>query len=235
VDVELIQRLFIDPFNRFLDNLLRFLPSILTAFVIFVAGLVVGALLKVVFARLFRALGLDTLCERTGMNEMLCKGGVKDPLSLLLAKFIGGVTIAVFAVMAVQTISVPSVDLLLERFFLYLPNVFVALLILVVGYLLSNFLSRAALIASVNAGVRLSGFVGRFVRYVILVMSVTMALEHLGIGSETVIIAFTIMFSGVVLAFAIAFGLGGRDAARDYLDRKLKGTEKDDADEITHL
>lgn len=233
--MEFLQRLFIDPFNRFLDNLLLFLPNFLTALVILIVGILVGALLKMFFARLFKALGLDGLCERTGMSHMLGKGGVKEPLSMLMARIIGGITIAVFAVIAIQTISVPAVDLLLERFFLYLPNVFVAIIILVVGYLLSNFLSRAALIASVNAGVRLSGLIGRFVRYVILIMSITMALEHLGIGSETVIVAFTIIFSGVVLAFAIAFGLGGRDAARDYLDRKLKGAEKDDADEITHL
>ncbi|RQW86713.1 MAG: hypothetical protein EHM79_09235 [Geobacter sp.] len=233
--MEFVQRLFIDPFNRFLDNLLLFLPNFLTAVVILFAGFLIGALLKMFFGRLLRAVGIDGLCERTGMNQLLCKSGIKDPLSLLLAKIIGGVTVAVFALIAVQTISVPAVERLLERFFLYLPNVFVALIILVVGYLLSNFLSRAALIASVNAGVRFSGLVGRFVRYVILIMSVTMALEHLGIGSETVIIAFTIVFSGVVLAFAIAFGFGGRDAARDYLERKLKGSENDDADEITHL
>jgi len=232
--VEFVQRLFIDPFNRFLDNLLLFLPNFLTAVVIFFVGLLIGALLKMIFGRLFKAVGIDGLCERSGMNQLLCKSGIKDPLSLLLAKIIGGVTVAVFAVIAVQTISVPAVERLLERFFLYLPNVFVALIILVVGYLLSNFLSRAALIASVNAGVRLSGLVGRFVRYVILIMSITMALEHLGIGSETVIIAFTIVFSGVVLAFAIAFGLGGRDAAREYLEGKLKGAGTDE-DDITHL
>ncbi|MGA7826233.1 MAG: hypothetical protein WCA04_01120 [Geobacteraceae bacterium] len=232
--MELLQRLFIDPFNRFLDNLLRFLPNFLTALVILLVGLLLGALLKMIFTRLFRAFAIDGLCERTGMTRLLCKSGIKDPLSLLLAKIIGGVTVAVFAVIAVQTISVPAVDLLLERFFLYLPNVFVAVLVLFVGYLLSNFLARAALIASVNAGVRLSGLVGRFVRYVILIMSITMALEHLGIGSETVIIAFTIVFSGVVLAFALAFGLGGRDAARDYLEKKLKGVEMD-KDDISHL
>ncbi|MRR55997.1 MAG: hypothetical protein EG822_16100 [Deltaproteobacteria bacterium] len=232
--MEFLQRLFIDPFNRFLDNLLFFLPNFLTALVILLVGLLLGALLKMAVVRLLRAVGIDGLCERTGMSQMLCKSGIRDPLSLLLAKIAGGVTVAVFAVIAVQTISVPAVERLLERFFLYLPNVFVAMIILFVGYLLSNFLARAALIASVNAGVRLSGLVGRFVRYVILIMSITMALEHLGIGSETVIIAFTIVFSGVVLAFALAFGLGGRDAARDYLERKLKGVEREE-DDLTHL
>jgi hypothetical protein len=154
-------------------------------------------------------------------------------VSLLIARIIGGTTVAVFAVIAVQTLSVPAVEMLLERFFLYLPNVFVALLILVVGYLLSNFLARAALIAAVNAGIRLSCLIGRSVRYLVLIFSVTMALEHLGIGRETVLIAFTILFSGIVLAVAIAFGLGGRDVARDYLEKKLKCDKVED--EIQHI
>ena len=59
-----------------------------------------------------------------------------------------------------------------------------------------------------------------------------MALEQLGIGRETIIIAFAIVFGGIVLALSIAFGLGGRDIAKEYLEKKLKGEEKD---EIEHL
>jgi hypothetical protein len=233
--VAFLERFFVDPFDRFLDNLLYFLPNFLTALVILLAGVLLGSLLKVLSGRLFRAMGLDNLCERTGINLVFCKSGMKDPISLLLAKIVGGITIAVFAVIAVQTISVPAVERLLERFFLYLPNVFVALLVIIVGYLLSNFLSRAALIASVNAGVQLSGLIGRFVRYVILIMTGTMALEHLGIGRETVLIAFTIVFSGIVLALALAFGLGGRHLARAYLKRKFRDKETGKRDELMHL
>lgn len=231
--MNILQKLFINPFDRFLDNMLRFLPDFLTAVVIFLAGLFIGFLLKVILARVFKVLALDRLSRRTGLDDMLGRSGIRDPLSLLAAKFFGGITVAIFAVIAVHTINVPAAGRLLERFFLYLPNVFVALLILIVGYLLSNFLSRAALIAAVNAGFSLSGLVGRLVRYVVLIVSCTMALEHLGIGSETVIIAFAIIFSGVVLAFAIAFGIGGRNVARDYLERKLKGPRNED--DLTHL
>jgi hypothetical protein len=231
--MNILQKLFIDPFDRFLDNVLRFLPDFLTAVVIFLAGLLLGFILKVLFSHIFRVLALDSLSRRAGLDAMLSRSGIRDPVSLLAAKFIGGVTVAIFAVIAVHTINVPAAGRLLERFFLYLPNVFVALLILIVGYMLSNFLSRAALIAAVNSGFSLAGLVGRFVRYVVLIVSGTMALEHLGIGSETVIIAFAIIFSGMVLAFAIAFGIGGRNVARDYLERKLKGARHDD--EITHL
>jgi len=231
--MEFLQRLFFEPFERFADNLLLFLPKFLTALVILLAGLLLGGLFKILFARIFRAIGLDRLCRRAGLEQMLSRSGIRDPISLLIARIVGGTTVAVFAVIAVQTISVPAVERLLERFFLYLPNVFVALLILIVGYLLSNFLARAALIAAVNAGIRLSSLVGRSVRYLVLIFSVTMALEHLGIGRETVLIAFTILFSGIVLALAIAFGLGGRDAARDYLEKKLSSNGQED--EINHL
>ncbi len=116
---------------------------------------------------------------------------------------------------------------------LELPNVFVAALILLFGYLLGNFFGRAALIASVNAGIRFSGLIGKFVKFTVFILSATMALEQLGIGRETVIIAFAIIFGGIVLALAIAFGLGGRDIAKAYLEKKMKGEEK--KDEISHL
>jgi uncharacterized membrane protein len=102
-----------------------------------------------------------------------------------------------------------------------------------VGYLLSNFFGRAALIALVNAGTKNAGMISKFTRFTVFVFSATMALEQLGIGRDTVIIAFTIIFGGVVLAGAIACGLGGKDIARDYLEKKMK--EDDKKDEIHHL
>ncbi len=74
---------------------------------------------------------------------------------------------------------------------------------------------------------------GRFVRFTVFMLAATMALEQLGIGRETVVIAFAIIFGGIVLTFAIAFGLGGRDSAKEYLEKKLKGEEKED--DISHL
>jgi len=132
-----------------------------------------------------------------------------------------------------SALKIPAVEKLLERFLLYLPNIFVAGLIILLGYLLGNFFGRAALIAAVNAGVRFSKFISRFVKYTIFILSLTMALEQLGIGKETVIIAFAIIFGGIVLALSIAFGLGGRDMAKDYLEKKIKCEEK--KDEINHL
>jgi hypothetical protein len=75
--------------------------------------------------------------------------------------------------------------------------------------------------------------VGKCVKFTVVFLSFTMALEQLGVGSNTVVIAFAISFGGAVLALSIAFGLGGRDIAKEYLEKRLKGDEK--KDEISHL
>jgi hypothetical protein len=229
----MFERVIIEPFDRLYEQILQFLPNFLAALLLFIVGIVIGWLLRAISARIFRALKLDRLAESLGLKEILHKGGIKDPLSELLSRIIGWITIITFTIMSLRTLEIPAVEGLLERFLLYLPNVFTAALILFFGYLLSNFLGRAALIASVNAGIKVSGAVAKLVRLTVFLLSVTMSLEQLGIGSLTIIIAFAILFGGTVLALSIAFGLGGRDIAKEYLEKKIRGEEKED--EINHL
>lgn len=228
-----LQRVIIEPFERFFEKVLQFLPDFLSAILIFALGIVLGFILRAIFLRLFRTIKLDKFSERSGIVEIIQKGGIKEPVSLILSRIIGWLTIISFSILSIYSLDVPAIGQILERFLLYLPNVFVAAVILFFGYFLSNFLGRATLIASVNAGFKASGLIGKFVKLTVFLLAVTMALEQLGIGRGTIIIAFAIIFGGIVLALAIAFGLGGRNIAKDYLEKKLlKGEEKDD---IEHL
>jgi hypothetical protein len=231
--MNIIQKVFVEPFQKCYENMLYFIPNLLTFFMLLIAGIVIGYIIKIIFSRVLKAVKLDKFAERSGIFEVMSKGGVKEPPSIIVAKLIGWLTVLTFIVIAFQALKIPTVEHLLERFFLYLPNIFVAVVILMVGYLLSNFFGRAALIALVNAGTKNAGMISKFTRFTVFVFSATMALEQLGIGRDTVIIAFTIIFGGVVLAGAIACGLGGKDIARDYLEKKMK--EDDKKDEIHHL
>ncbi len=230
---DLLDKVIIVPIERFLNRLIQFLPDILTSLFIFSVGIVLGIIFKRIFLRFFNTVKMDRFSERYGFVEMLKKGGIKEPVSVIISKLIGWLTIVIFSIVALRTLNVPAIERILESFFLYVPNIFVAAIILFAGYLLSNFIGRAALIAAVNAGLRVSGLVGRLVKLTIFLLALTMALEQLGIGRETIIIAFAIIFGGVVLALAIAFGLGGKEIAKDYLEKKLKGEE--DRDGIGHL
>lgn len=231
--MNIFQKIAIEPIERFFERVLQFLPNFITALLIFIVGIIFGMVLKVLFLRFFKAIGLDKLSERSGVIELLRKGGIRDSASVLLSRIIEWITIIVFAGISMKALEVSTVEQIFERILLYLPNVFVAVLLLLFGYLLGNFLGRAALIASVNAGIKVSGLIGRFVKFTVLVLSGTMALEQLGIGRETVVIAFTIIFGGIVLALAIAFGFGGKEIARTYLEKKFLTEE--DKDEIEHL
>ena len=155
--MDFLQRIIIEPFMSFSSSVLEFLPYFLSAIIIFVFGIFCGVALRVLFAKVLKTVGLDRFFERFGTPEFLKKGGVKDPLSVLLAKLVQWITIIIVTGMSLQALRIPAVEKLLATFLLYLPNILVAVVMLMIGYLLGNFLGRAALIAGVNAGIRISG------------------------------------------------------------------------------
>jgi len=228
-----LERAVTDPLERFLDKVLIFLPNLLSFIVILLMGIVIAWILKKICARLFRAINLDKMFERTGTSGVLAKGGIADPSSVLLSRVIAWITMLVFVIIAFRALDAPAFAQFLDRFLLYIPQVLVAAFIVVIGYLMGVFFGRAALIASVNAGMRTAGLVGRFVKFTVFILACTMALEQLGIGKDTVLVAFAIVFGGVVLAFALAFGLGGSNAAKSFLEKRMKG--EGDNDDISHL
>jgi len=107
--------------------------------------------------------------------------------------------------------------------------VFVAILILFLGVAIANFLSRAALLAAVNAGYASARILSWSIRFVIWILAITMTLEELGLARQTVIAAFSIIFGATMLGLAIAFGLGGQELARKFLEKYL-GEPKKTAD-----
>jgi hypothetical protein len=230
-----MNNIFIEPFQRFIERIAGFLPSLLTGLVIIVVGIIISWLLKKISTMVARFLKIDRLTDRLGIMQVLQKSGYTEPFSKLIGLVVYWIVLISFLIIGLDAFRIPAVENLLTEFLLYLPNIIVAFMIVIAGYILGNFFSRAALIASVNAGVTFSGLIGKFVRFTVFIMAVTMALELLGIGEDTVLIAFTIVFGGVVLALSIAFGFGGRDAAKEYIDN-MRGEKKDeDKDEISHI
>jgi hypothetical protein len=232
--MNIIERIMVEPLERFYEKLLIFLPNLLTSLILLVFGFLLGVFVKWAFNRIFKAVNLDGLSQKLGMRDALSRSGFKEPLSLIISRILKWLTIITFIIVAMQNLSIPTVEHLVERMFLYLPNIFIAALILILGYILGNFFGRAAIIASVNAGMASAGLIGKAVKFTVFLLSCTMALEQLGIGKDTIVIAFAIVFGGIVFAFSIAFGLGGKDIAGDFLRKKMR-EPKGENDEIDHL
>jgi len=231
----LIDKVIVEPLREVFQKLVAFLPSLLTGIVVFLIGLGLAWLVKLLVVRIARLLKLDAALTRSGVTDALQKMAVKDTPAKLLGRTFFWLVTFIFFVLALKVMKVPVIDQLLEKLLLFLPNIFVALIIVTIGWLLGNFLGRATLIASVNAGVKLSSQLSRGVKAVILLFALVMAFEQLGIGRNTMIAAFTIAFGGIVLALALAFGFGGKDLARTFLEKRIKKNADAGTDDLKHL
>ena len=230
-----IDRVIVQPLTDFFQKLIDFLPTFLSALLVFVLGLFMAWVVKLVVIKLFKLLKLDGLFARTGLTETLQKMAVKDSPEKFVGRIFFWLVAASFFIVSLSMLKLPAVEQLFERFLLFLPNLLVVGVILTLGFLLGNFLGRAVLIASVNAGVKLSGLLSKTVKTIVILFSFVMSLEQLGIGRSTVIAAFTILFGGIVLALSLAFGLGGKDIAKDYLEKRFKKDKEEEKNEIKHI
>jgi hypothetical protein len=234
--MNILDSILIEPLRNCFKDIMKFLPTVLTSFMILFIGIILAVCMKFIFQRIFRAFKLDSFLERSGLVELLKKGGIRENPSIIFARLIGWLTFLMFALTAINTLQIQIAGRFFEDFLMYLPHLFAALIIFLVGYLLSNFIYRTVLITAVNADNRFAGTISKAAKYAVIFLSITMALEQLGIGKGAVVIAFAIIFGGIVLAFAVAFGLGGRGIAQRYLEKhagKMGTDEKDD--EISHL
>ncbi len=233
---DILGKIVVEPIESFWDKFLHFLPMMLSAIVIFLVGVLVAIIFRFVFAKVLSLFGVDRFVEKSGTSELMKKGGLKDQASVLIARFFAWIIVVIFAVLSIKALDVDAVRRPLERLLLYLPNVLTAVLVIIFGYLLSNFIGRAALIAAVNAGIRIAGTIGKIVKFIVFALAATMAIEQLGIGSNTATIAFAIVLGGIVFALSLAFGLAGKDLAKTYLEKLIgRKDEEGGEDKISHL
>ena len=118
--------------------------------------------------------------------------------------------------------------------FEYVPNVIAAVIILAVGSMLAQFFARAVLIGAVNMQIHSARLLSLAIKWLVLVVAAAMALEQLRIGRQILMLAFGILFGGIVLALALAVGLGSKDAVSRSLDRQFERTG-DRADRLPHV
>ena len=224
----------VEAFRDMMKRMALFLPKLLALASFILLGIVVGLAIKAVLQRLLRAARVDALSERWGLQAALTKAGFKQPFSQVVGRLAFWTVFVIFVFMGVDALDLPATAGLMGQLLGYLPSVVAAGLLVLVGVLLANFLSEATLIATVNAQIQEARFIASMVRWGIFLFTTAMVLTQLGIAKEIVVAAFSIVFGGVVLALAIAVGLGGRNIARHALERRWRKTQED-RDEMAHL
>jgi hypothetical protein len=213
----------------------HYLPRLVVMLIIAFIGWLIAYLLKVVVRGILRVTKFSKLSENAGATQLLNQAALPSSTELL-SRFVFWVAWVGFILLGVSVLGIVGLEEYISRFFLFLPRLFVALVILFFGLLVASFFARAALLAAVNANFRSSRLLSISIRSIISVFTLSMVFEVLGVGEETMLITFGIGFGAVMLGLAIAFGIGGKDLAREFLERRLAtGKKEEKEDELSPL
>jgi hypothetical protein len=217
-----VQTVVTGAWNAFTTKITAFLPELIGAIIIFVLGCIIARLVKAAVEKLLKLVRFEKLAEKTKVPEVLEKGNVlKTPIEIIGSLVYWFIMILVI-IASLDALGLPIVSDLLDSIFLYIPNVVAAIIVLMLGFLFGNFLSSVVQTAASNAGLTTAEGLGKTAFYCIIFFSVSIGLEQLGIGKEIVAAAFKIAFGAAAFALALAFGLGGKEVAGDYLKKWLK-------------
>lgn len=221
---EQVNQSFLQSLGRIAGAMAGLLPSVLAMLLIVVASLAVALLVQLVLRRVLSRLAFDRQLHRAGLIAAEWPAG-RTPTALAARLGFWTVLLLGFALGLTAFDAGVTHDLVL-RLLGFLPHAFAALTIFLAGLAIARFLERGSRIAAVNLQVRLASLVSLTVKWLVLSLASAMALEHLGIGGHLVAIAFSILFGGIVLALALAVGLGARDAVSRAIEKELQGEQK---------
>jgi hypothetical protein len=198
-------------------NFVDFLPNLLGAIAILLVGLIVAKLLEKGTDALLERLHFDEALDRGGVNRALARTGTRLDPSSLVARLVFWVVALVAILMASNALGLTAVSAMFNSLITYIPNIIVAVLIVILGMLLGEFLRDV--IAASMGGVSGYSILGRAAKGIIVTLAVFMALDQLGVAEDIVRTAFTLLLGAVALAAGLAFGLGCRDLAGEYMRR----------------
>ncbi len=200
-------------------GIMAFIPKLLLSVIIFIIGWVVAITLDKVIARIIRLFKVDKALQGLGIEKYLERGGFR----LDAGAFIGGLVkwffIIAFLVAALDVLGLTQVNLFLQEIVVYLPSVIVAALILVASAVIGSTVQRIVTGSAKGAGLPSAGFLGGIAKWAIWIFAILAAMYQLGIAGPFVQTLFTGFVAMVVIAGGLAFGLGGKDVAKSYLEK----------------
>jgi Mechanosensitive ion channel, conserved TM helix len=229
-----IQGIFDKAATRIADNVANFLPGLVVLAVLLAVAVLLALVVRGLLLRLLKALDFDRRAVELGWP--VSPEAVRSASPSLIIARVAQWTILVLGVLVGLTAldaTMPSQFAL--SIFQFLPHLIAALFILIVGGLLARFLARSVLISAVNMGIQSARFLSLAVKWLLLIIAAAMALDHIGIGRHILLLAFGILFGGIVFAMALAIGLGAKDVvARALMERQVQQTEKPE-DKLDHV
>jgi len=219
--------------TRVATRIATLLPGFLALIVALIIALVVAWVIGFVLRRFLRSFDFDGKMNTWDLPGMRFGSG-RSPTDLVV-RIVGWTVVITGFLVGVNAFEATLTSQLVTQLFTYLPNVVAAGLVLLVGAVAARFFSRSVLIGAVNLNVQYAHLLSLGLKWLILVLSGAMALNHLEIGGKIVDEAFTILFGGIVLTLALAVGLGARDLVSRSLERQASRMPEETVESLRHF
>lgn len=211
--------IFVASLTSFWTQLAGFVPQLIAALLLLFLGWILANLARSAVGKVLDTLKFDELGKKSGIEAFMRQGNVNLTLSRLIANLIYWIILLVVIVTVANSLGLTTVAELFNKVVFYLPNIIVAILVLVFGVMVARFINRVAFAYLNNMGVDAALTISTLAEYAVIIFVVFVALEQLQIGTHLLVSAFQIGFGAIGLAFALAFGLGGKDWAAGMIKR----------------
>ena len=213
---------FVESIRTFWLQFIDVLPRIAAAFLLLTIGWLLARLIRKATIRVLKLLRVDLLAEKTGVEDFLLQGGVRYTAVTLIANMLYWFILFTFVLAILSSMGLTSAADLFSKMLLYIPNVLVALLLLVFGTVFAKFIQGVTFTYLSNIGISGAEIMSTIAQWAVVLFVVSAALEQLSIGGQILVSAFQIAFGAFCLALALAFGLGGREWAAHILEKMWK-------------
>lgn len=212
--------MFFEPVRALLSEVGAFLPRLVLAVVVLVGGWLIAKLARFAVVKALRTINFHVLTERSGMDSFLRQGGLQGDTSGIFGLLVYWLVILAALIIACNGLGLTYITDLLHRVVLFVPNVFVALIVLAFGSYFARFIGTAVITYTRNIGLPEGELLARLARYAILAVVVLIALDQVNIGGPIVRDSFLIVLGGLVFAVALAVGLGCKDWVARHLEER---------------
>jgi len=216
-----VKQALVDSTTRFLTRFASLLPGLAALIVALFLSAILAWILAAIARRLLTSLHFDERLARRGFASPAESSPMNSPTRLVSRSLAALVLLSGFLI-GIAAFDFQWTSLFIQSIIAYIPNVLAACLLLFVGNIVARFIARSVLIGAVNLNLQYARFLSIGIKWLVIVLTVAMALEHLKIAPGVVELAFGILFGGIVLSLALAVGLGSKEFVTKSLERDVQ-------------
>lgn len=210
--------LFIDLYENFSEVFL----NILVMVIVMIGGFIISWVIKKLFEKLLVLFRFDKWAENIGITNFLKKGGIQASSSSILSKIVYWVFVVSFFSFGLNFIGITQFTEYVSKISNALPYIIVSLIIIVLGIIFSNFISRVIYVTCENANVRYGELIARGVKIFLIIITFGIVFEYIGIGNTIITISFLIIFGGIIMALSLALGIGLSHVVGELIRDRMK-------------